>query len=282
MRCKFCIFKIAQRYNADPFNFTPVSILISLSPHHLTKDITAFQSLFEIVKSQTGGNLDFKQMLNERSPLQSESINLDLMLMNKFCQKLRKMPETFHNEGNLWVVKNTNATDTIYPSKNFKQANRYNSEQFGRRIEVFNDFLQFMKFVMNEKEMIINDTSKRILRSYVMDNQNPGGNKGHIVVQKYLERPLLINGKKFNVQTWGLIDHDMKFYCFKEGFVKVGEESFSLENLDPKIHLSNLNVKSGEDNTNIWSFEQFKVIIIIIWFLFMMFISNILKFYIFL
>lgn len=39
-----------------------------------------------------------------------------------------------------------------------------------------------------------------------------------IVLQKYLETPLLYNGRKFDFRVWVLVDHTAKYYFFKEGY----------------------------------------------------------------
>lgn len=48
------------------------------------------------------------------------------------------------------------------------------------------------------------------------------------VIQKYLESPLLIDRRKFDVRVWVLLTHDQKLYMFKEPYVRTSSEHFSL------------------------------------------------------
>ena len=41
------------------------------------------------------------------------------------------------------------------------------------------------------------------------------------LIQKYLERPLLIMNRKFDIRVWVLINHLMKVYVFPEGYVRL-------------------------------------------------------------
>ena len=62
------------------------------------------------------------------------------------------------------------------------------------------------------------------------------------VVQKYLEKPLLINRRKFDIRLWVLVNHENKVYLFKEGYIRTSSYEFELspESIEkPFIHLTN-------------------------------------------
>ncbi len=40
------------------------------------------------------------------------------------------------------------------------------------------------------------------------------------VIQKYIEKPLLINERKFDVRVWVLVTHYMDVFVFSEGYVR--------------------------------------------------------------
>ena len=48
------------------------------------------------------------------------------------------------------------------------------------------------------------------------------------VIQKYIEMPLLINERKFDIRAWVLVTHDLKVYFFKEGYLRTSSEIFTL------------------------------------------------------
>lgn len=40
------------------------------------------------------------------------------------------------------------------------------------------------------------------------------------VIQKYMEKPLLFSGRKFDIRMWVLVTHELKIYLFKEGYLR--------------------------------------------------------------
>ncbi|EAR86113.2 tubulin-tyrosine ligase family protein (macronuclear) [Tetrahymena thermophila SB210] len=87
-----------------------------------------------------------------------------------------------------------------------------------------------------------------------------------IVLQKYIEEPLLIKDRKFDIRVWVLVDQDFKFYMFKEGYLRLSSEKFSLRShtlQDKYVHLTNNAIqKYGKnygkyENGNIISFDDY-------------------------
>lgn len=71
------------------------------------------------------------------------------------------------------------------------------------------------------------------------------------VIQKYLEKPLLINKRKFDIRLWVLVTHDHKCYLFKEGYIRTSSYEFDIspESIDkPFIHLTNNAVQKYNEN----------------------------------
>ena len=60
------------------------------------------------------------------------------------------------------------------------------------------------------------------------------------VVQKYIEKPLLINGRKFDIRLWVLVTHEHKCFYFREGYCRLSGQPYTLENQENLfVHLTN-------------------------------------------
>ncbi|CAD8140623.1 unnamed protein product [Paramecium pentaurelia] len=68
------------------------------------------------------------------------------------------------------------------------------------------------------------------------------------VIQKYIERPLLLSGRKFDIRCWVLISQDMQYFLFKEAYIRTSGATFSLDDKDRYIHLTNNAVQKNAQN----------------------------------
>ena len=69
-----------------------------------------------------------------------------------------------------------------------------------------------------------------------------------IVVQKYIERPLLYFGRKFDIRIWVLLTHDFKVYMFNEGHLKCCSVKYDLSVNDNFSHLTNYSFQKYNNN----------------------------------
>jgi hypothetical protein len=86
-----------------------------------------------------------------------------------------------------------------------------------------------------------------------------------VLLQKYLEKPLLYWGRKFDVRIWVLYNHKECVYAFKEGHLKTSSLNYNINLTDSFIHLTNYSVQkynkefSKFECGNEVSFEEFQV-----------------------
>ena len=94
---------------------------------------------------------------------------------------------------------------------------------------------------------------QELMKGIVFNKDNPSspekdkdGKKGEkiksssFVIQKYIEKPLLIDDRKFDVWVWVFMSQDFKIYMFKEGYIRTSGAKFSLNDCDEaQVHLTN-------------------------------------------
>jgi hypothetical protein len=62
------------------------------------------------------------------------------------------------------------------------------------------------------------------------------------IIQKYIEKPLLLYGRKFDIRVWVLLNQDCDVFMFKEGYLRTSSSEFkiNLKNVDDQyVHLTN-------------------------------------------
>ena len=63
--------------------------------------------------------------------------------------------------------------------------------------------------------------------------------KETIIVQKYIERPMLFYGRKFDIRVLALIDGKKNFFRYKPCYLRTSSNEYTLANKDKYIHLTN-------------------------------------------
>eukprot|EP01062_Namystynia_karyoxenos_P019776 TRINITY_DN17465_c0_g1_i1.p1 TRINITY_DN17465_c0_g1~~TRINITY_DN17465_c0_g1_i1.p1 ORF type:complete len:750 (+),score=178.06 TRINITY_DN17465_c0_g1_i1:88-2337(+) len=133
-----------------------------------------------------------------------------------FCATFRQMRGSCRN---VWILK---------PSHRNK----------GIGIEIFDDDSDALDFVDQNSAPEVN-----------------GGKATQYVAQKYIERPLLIHGRKFDLRTWVVLTPQYDIWMYREGVLRTASEQYALGDLSDRLsHLTNHCIQ--ETGPNFGRFEE--------------------------
>ena len=59
------------------------------------------------------------------------------------------------------------------------------------------------------------------------------------VVQKYIEKPLLYYGRKFDIRVWVIVTGKMDVYFYRKGYIRTSSDEYSLDKNNNYVHLTN-------------------------------------------
>ena len=79
-------------------------------------------------------------------------------------------------------------------------------------------------------------------------------NANRIIIQKYIENPLLYKGRKCDIRIWVLLTHQMKVFLFKEGHLKTCSVEYNINSKDAFSHITNYSFQ--KHNNNFQKFEK--------------------------
>ena len=66
------------------------------------------------------------------------------------------------------------------------------------------------------------------------------------IVQKYIEQPLLLDGRKFDIRSWVLISPDRSIYVARNGVLRTASTRYTKDNYDDDLaHLTNHSVQQN-------------------------------------
>ena len=187
---------------------------------------------------------------------------------------LIEIPETHFKGRNMWVLKAINLNRGMC----IKVVNSF--EQMEKVINKFKNGVDYSSFTLekideqenNNQGENINLLLEKLIeeeknQNNIIDNGNTNKEKicseekeerlyncNRILIQKYIESPLLYKGRKCDMRIWVLLTHDMKVYLFKEGHLKTCSVEYNLNSEDAFTHITNYSFQ--KHNSNFQKFEK--------------------------
>ena len=212
MRLYANLLRHCEEIKTDIFSIFPFTISLQISHRSFYEQLSNFEKLYNHINNYTPkGNRKFNEMFN-------------VILSKKIGSNQNiNIPETFNSGKNLWIIKPVNL-------------NR------GRFITVEKDLKEIIRKVeeIQNKKKIYEDTKKK----------GSDIKCEYLILQKYLEKPLLYQGRKFDIRLWVLFisEKEDDIYIFKQGHLKATCTQYDPDSKDLYVHLTNYSVQKHNEN----------------------------------
>ena len=160
-----------------------------------------------------------------------------------------EIPETHSIGKNMWIIKAIN----LCQGRCMQIAHNFN-----QMLNILNKFKEGVEFNFTEK--VLGENNEEVKKPH--DKNEKKINKDFstiyccekVIIQKYIERPLLYNGRKCDMRIWVLVTHTMKVYFFKEGHLKTCSIPYDIESKDAYTHITNYSFQ--KHNRNFQKYEK--------------------------
>ena len=269
------LIQYCDKVNLNVFNFIPFTIIIHIS--RINESFDSLNEIFQLIQNNNFNNSERDFITNKKY--------FDLFGFDKNFSETKNTPifidKHFFSEKNYWILKPTDLYKgmCIEISNNYDDIVKHCKKMFKGVDKKFliEDFDEESENNEEEKDNNLNNNN-----SLNNNNQNPTIENieeeekkkkktnsmyiSHsIVLQKYLDNPLLYKKRKFDLRCYVLVDSNLNvFYC-REGHLKGSSLKYDLKNTNKFIHITNhsLQKKSNKfekyEFGNEMSYNDFKL-----------------------
>ena len=204
------------------------------------RDLKIKEKIPKIKKEKDGSYLPIEEKQNE----------------NIGKNTLIEIPNTHDSGNNLWIVKAINLNrgmcirvvnsfeQIVETVKKFKEGVKFN---FSRENE--ENKLKDVFFENIGNDIVVTEEDEKN-----MENKDKIYYCSRIIIQKYIEKPLLYKKRKCDIRIWVLLTQSMKVYVFKEGHLKTCSVEYDLNSKNPYTHITNYSFQ--KHNNNFQKFEK--------------------------
>ena len=254
--------KFCEMNNNDVFKYVPFTICfdcLNFDEFNIYKD--NFKEIFENINNYIFNNNSINSQIYNRKKIPYR----DLFPLDKpkygykfYCE----IPQSHYAGKNLWIVKapNLNRGRCIKVFDNFNEIIKFLNEMRKGNVNQYENIKEKGNKNDDTKDEITEEKEEKNTNNKDKDDKTINMNKdgkdkdkgayqsNFIILQKYIEKPFLYNGRKFDIRIWVLISHKMDIYIFKEGHLKASSVNYSIDNKNSFIHLTNYSLQKYNKN----------------------------------
>ena len=220
------------------FDLVPFTLIIS-NTKNLGYNFSALKELMEFIPKEN--NLDNNILTNRKYKYHFWFDKNYLNINNQYIY----FNKNFISSKNYWILK----PPDLYQ---------------GKCIEIGNDYEELFKKC---KKMFMGVDKTNIPEigeedydedSYEDESNERKGTKFYccndIIVQKYLDNPLLYQKRKFDIRCFVLLDSNLNVFFCREGHLKGCSEFYNIDDTNKFIHITNYSFQKNSSN-----FERFEI-----------------------
>ena len=234
------LINYCDKQNINVFNIVPFTVIVNNTP----EVGYTLEALKEIISFINKNKSHDDHIITNRKYSDHFWFDKNYDNINKQYIYIDK---NFLSEKNYWIVKPTD----LYQ---------------GKCIEIFSEFSQIykqckkifrgIKTKMPSEYIPKDDEENNFLCTNYNDNDNISNDifqkktfyskmycSNEIIIQKYLDKPLLYNKRKFDIRCFVLIDYDLNLFIFREGHLKACSELYNLNDSNRFIHITNYSLQ---------------------------------------
>ena len=233
------------KYNI--FEIVPFTLIISYKKD-LVFAMKALKDLIEFIEKNKYNKEDIisDRKYNEHFWYDKnyEKINNQIIYINK----------NFFSEKNYWIIKPTD----LYQGKYIEICNTFN--------DIYKICINMFKGVNenlvkeeddddddneNQNNTNLNKQKNNIIKKSIYSKMYCCND---IIIQKYLDNPLLYKKRKFDIRCFVLLDNNLNLFYCREGHLKGSSELYNVKNSNKFIHITNYSFQKKSSK-----FEKYEV-----------------------